>query len=158
MSQKKINWIEIDENGYSRNIYFEAVEPPAAGMFIEIDGDPFQYLNKQYVDGEWHDVPQEEEEYVPSQLDMIEETQLIMMEAMADQYEQSLERELTNMEVQATILPVSSRAMAPMVSWPCTWAAFHTSRAWSVISSSMGVSGMPIFRANSSAPVPTRML
>lgn len=32
-----------------------------------------------------------------------QDTQLIMMEAMADQYEESLERELNNMEVQATI-------------------------------------------------------
>ena len=39
----------------------------------------------------------------PTQLDNIEEGQLIIMEAMADQYEQSVETELTNMEVMATI-------------------------------------------------------
>lgn len=39
----------------------------------------------------------------PTQLDTIEENQLIIMEAMADQYEQSVETELTNMEVMATI-------------------------------------------------------
>lgn len=39
----------------------------------------------------------------PTQLDNIEATQLTIMTAMAEQYEESLERELTNMEVQATI-------------------------------------------------------
>ena len=33
----------------------------------------------------------------------VEEAQLMMMEAMADQYEQGLEQDLINMEVQATI-------------------------------------------------------
>ena len=39
----------------------------------------------------------------PTQLDNIEATQLTIMIAMAEQYEESLERELVNMEVQATI-------------------------------------------------------
>ena len=49
--------------------------------------------------------PIEPEEPVrtPTQLDNIEATQLTIMTAMAEQYEESLERELTNMEVQATI-------------------------------------------------------
>ena len=47
--------------------------------------------------------PSDPEEPTPTQLDTITETQLIIMEAMAEQYEESLERELTNMEVQATI-------------------------------------------------------
>lgn len=45
----------------------------------------------------------QEPEQQPTQLDNIEESQLIVMEAMADQYEQSVETELTNMEVMATI-------------------------------------------------------
>lgn len=45
----------------------------------------------------------EPEEPKPTQLDTITETQLIIMEAMAEQYEESLERDITNMEVQATI-------------------------------------------------------
>lgn len=36
-------------------------------------------------------------------LDEISNTQLTIMEAMADQYEQNLQNQLTNMEVQATI-------------------------------------------------------
>lgn len=39
----------------------------------------------------------------PTQLDRIEESQLTIMEAMADQYEQSLSNRLDDMEVQATI-------------------------------------------------------
>lgn len=48
-------------------------------------------------------IPPTPEQPEPSQLDTIEETQLIIMEAMADQYEQAEEDRLTNMEVQATI-------------------------------------------------------
>ena len=39
----------------------------------------------------------------PTQLDRIEESQLTIMEAMADQYEQSLANRLDDQEVQATI-------------------------------------------------------
>ena len=46
-------------------------------------------------------------EKVPTDAELMmaatQETQLIMMEAMADQYEEGLERDLNNMEVQATI-------------------------------------------------------
>lgn len=38
----------------------------------------------------------------PTQLDNIEKTQLMMMEAMADQYEQRLETDLMMMDAQAT--------------------------------------------------------
>lgn len=38
----------------------------------------------------------------PTQLDNIEETQLMIMEAMADQYEQRLETDLMMMDAQAT--------------------------------------------------------
>lgn len=38
-----------------------------------------------------------------TQLDKIEKNQLMLMEAIADQYEQGLEQDLINMEVQATI-------------------------------------------------------
>lgn len=39
----------------------------------------------------------------PTQLDRIEEQQLILMEAQAEQYEQGLENRLNDMEVQATM-------------------------------------------------------
>lgn len=38
----------------------------------------------------------------PTQLDSIEQTQLLIMEAMADQYEQRLETDLMMMDAQAT--------------------------------------------------------
>lgn len=40
---------------------------------------------------------------IPTQSDRIEESQLVIMEAIADQYEQGLENRLNDMEVQATI-------------------------------------------------------
>lgn len=40
---------------------------------------------------------------VPTQADRIEESQLVIMEAIADQYEQSLANRLDDQEVQATI-------------------------------------------------------
>ncbi len=39
----------------------------------------------------------------PTQLDIIQEQQLIIMTAQADQYEQNLENRLNDMEVQATL-------------------------------------------------------
>lgn len=54
------------------------------------------YFEENIIENEGIIVP-------PTQLDNIQETQLTIMTAMAEQYEESLERELTNMEVQATI-------------------------------------------------------
>lgn len=70
--------------------------------------DPIDYTNHRwnYDTEQWEEYTPEPEpapEPKPTQLDNIEESQLIIMEAMADQYEQSVETELTNMEVMATI-------------------------------------------------------
>lgn len=46
--------------------------------------------------------PPEPEPPQPTQLDNIEQTQLMIMEAMADQYEQRLETDLMMMDAQAT--------------------------------------------------------
>lgn len=46
--------------------------------------------------------PPEPEPPQPTQLDNIETTQLLIMEAMADQYEQRLETDLMMMDAQAT--------------------------------------------------------
>lgn len=46
--------------------------------------------------------PKEPEPAQPTQLDNIEQTQLMMMEAMADKYEQRLETDLMMMDAQAT--------------------------------------------------------
>lgn len=65
-------------------------------------------IGKKYNKGAWKVVPQPEPQ--PSQLDRIEESSttvnnnsLILMEAMAEQYEQGLTNRLNDMEVQATI-------------------------------------------------------
>lgn len=67
--------------------------------------EDFDLTNKKYVNGEWVEYipePEPEQEYQPTDAE-IAQTQLTMMEAMADQYEQNLQSQLTNMEVQATI-------------------------------------------------------
>ena len=46
------------------------------------------------------DVPKEPE---PTQLDKLEENQLALMEAVADQYEEQIENRINDMEVQASI-------------------------------------------------------
>lgn len=67
--------------------------------------DTYDVLGKIWDGEKWNDPPAPEPEPIPkpTQLDNIESTQLVIMEAMADQYEESLEKELNNMEVQATI-------------------------------------------------------
>lgn len=70
--------------------------------FIQID-EGFDLTNKKYVNGQWVDYEPEPIVPEPTQLDRIEEQQLIIMEAQAEQYEQNLENRLNDMEVQATI-------------------------------------------------------
>lgn len=48
-------------------------------------------------------IPPETPTPEPTQLDKIQSAQLTIMAAMADQYEESLEKDLRNMDVQATI-------------------------------------------------------
>ena len=74
----------------------------------EVDMDWFfdAESNTFRIDGEvsYPEPPEElEPAPEPNQLDNIERVQLTMMEAMADQYEESQERELTNMDVLATM-------------------------------------------------------
>ena len=67
--------------------------------------DDFDLTNKKYENGKWVEyIPEQktEPELQPTNAE-IAQTQLTMMEAMADQYEQNLQNQLTNMEVQATI-------------------------------------------------------
>lgn len=67
-------------------------------------------VSDYYLDGKLYEVVngefEVEKEVMPQPQPTNEEiaqTQLTMMEAMADQYEQNLQNQLTNMEVQATI-------------------------------------------------------
>lgn len=64
----------------------------------------FDITNKKYVNGEWIEYePEPLPTPEPTQLDIIQEQQLIIMTAQADQYEQNLENRLNDMEVQATL-------------------------------------------------------
>lgn len=63
--------------------------------------------NQEYIANKMHEIAlermNEKIENNTKQVSVLNETQLIMMEAMADQYEQQLEQELISMESQATI-------------------------------------------------------
>lgn len=98
----EFRYAQIDDNGYvvcDSRLSGEVI----ADNMIAI-ADDFDLTNKKYVNGEWIDYIPEviEPEYQPTNAE-IAQTQLTMMEAMADQYEQNLQNQLTNMEVQATI-------------------------------------------------------
>ena len=69
-------------------------------ILVDVDFDP---TNKKWNGSGWETYePPEPQEPEPTQLDSIEQTQLMMMEAMADQYEQRLETDLMMMDAQAT--------------------------------------------------------
>lgn len=66
--------------------------------------DDFDLTNKKYVNGEWVEYePEPAPEPEPTQLDKLEENQLALMEAVAEQYEEQLENRINDMEVQASI-------------------------------------------------------
>lgn len=60
-------------------------------------------IGKKYNDGVWEEVEQPEIKPEPTQLDKLEENQLALMEAVADQYEEQLQNRINDMEVQASI-------------------------------------------------------
>lgn len=66
---------------------------------IAIECDDTVQIGDIYVDGKIIGTALVE----PTQVDRIEENQLILMEAMATQYEESLENRLNDQEVQAII-------------------------------------------------------
>lgn len=71
---------------------------------IKLDSYDLSVLGKKYNNGIWEEVPKSEvEEPVYVTNEQLSETQLTIMEAMAEQYEQNLDNRLNDMEVQATI-------------------------------------------------------
>lgn len=75
------------------------------GDFSFFDGEEKDgYIKVHKWDGEKPviEYKQELNSYKTTQLDNIEKTQLMIMEAMADQYEQRLETDLMMMDAQAT--------------------------------------------------------
>lgn len=98
-------YAQIDEYGYVVSDSQLSGEVIADNM-ISISED-FDITNKKYINGKWVEYipepePEPEPEYKPTNAE-IAQMQITMMEAMADQYEQNLQNQLTNMEVQATI-------------------------------------------------------
>lgn len=75
----------------------------AAENMIELASYDTGILGKKYVDGEWIDVEQPTPQTEPTQLDKIQENQLTLMEAVAEQYEENLTNRINDMEVQASI-------------------------------------------------------
>ena len=68
--------------------------------------DDIKVLGKIWDGNQWLEPPEPEPEPEtpqPTQLDKIQTAQLTIMAAMADQYEESLEKDLRNVDVQATI-------------------------------------------------------
>lgn len=72
---------------------------------ITNDFTEYEYNGKVYsvADGMFEIEPEPVPDPQPTQSDRIEENQLILMEAMAEQYEESLENRLNDQEVQAII-------------------------------------------------------
>ena len=75
----------------------------AAENMIELASYDTSILGKKYVDGKWEDVEQPTPQTEPTQLDKLEENQLALMEAVADQYEEHLQNRINDLEVQASI-------------------------------------------------------
>ena len=101
-----VQWLLIDEGAGDRynlcqSHYFDRLYTEDGIPRYKWDGEKAVLRSDTEIaaDKAAMDAAQEQ----PTQLDNIEQTQIIMMEAMADQYEESQERDLTSMEVQATI-------------------------------------------------------
>lgn len=69
---------------------------------IKLNTYDLSILGRKYNNGVWEEVPQPEPKPEPT-INTLAETQLTIMEAIADQYEQNLDNRLNDMEVQATI-------------------------------------------------------
>ena len=87
---------ETVERYYKRNVWTKSQVSEAVGVWITED-EFYDIVGEKYVAPE--KIPTDTEQMVSETKKM----QLIMMEAMADQYEESLEKDLRNMDIQATI-------------------------------------------------------
>jgi hypothetical protein len=70
----------------SDSFLFENV---SAENMIAVD-ENFEIGNKRYVNGRWEEYEPDISEEEPTQLDIIMENQIIIMEALAAQYEENL--------------------------------------------------------------------
>lgn len=87
---------EVVERHYKRNTWSKSQVADAVGVWITED-EYFDIVGEKYVAPE--KVPTDSEQM----LSEAKEMQMIMMEAMADQYEERQEKDLNTMEVLATI-------------------------------------------------------
>ena len=87
---------EVVERHYKRNTWPKSQVADAVGVWITED-EYFDIVGEKYVAPE--KVPTDSEQM----LSEAKEMQMIMMEAMADQYEERQEKDLNTMEVLATI-------------------------------------------------------
>lgn len=87
---------EVVERHYKRNTWSKSQVANAVGVWITED-EYFDIVGEKYVAPE--KVPTDSEQM----LSEAKEMQMIMMEAMADQYEERQEKDLNTMEVLATI-------------------------------------------------------
>ena len=91
---------QINEDGFCFAVGMFPEDYTLRADQIDVTDNPL-VTGMYYRDRAWHAAEQPAPE--PTQLDNIERVQLTMMEAMADQYEESQDRELTNMDVLATM-------------------------------------------------------
>ena len=91
---------QINEDGFCFAVGTFTEDYTLRADQIDVTDNPL-VTGMYYRDGTWHAAEQPAPE--PNQLDNIERVQLTMMEAMADQYEESQGRELANMDVLATM-------------------------------------------------------
>lgn len=96
-------YAEINETG--KCFHVTECELPLSNHIIVTEDT--NVLGKIWDGSQWMESPVPEHEPTtepqPTQLDEIQTAQLTIMSAMADQYEESLEKDLRNMDVQATI-------------------------------------------------------
>lgn len=103
------HYAQIDENGYIVGISHLSGEVIRENM-ISIDGD-FDPTNKKWNGESWEsytppELPEPEptmEEQILSGVNNTNESQLILMDALAYQYETNMKNDLNNKEVLATI-------------------------------------------------------
>ena len=110
MAEIKLYALIDDDNYCSQIIRTEQTElANSIDYYILLDDNAVErdYIGRKYdvENKSWtneYALPSEPEPQ-PTQLDRVEENELIIMEALAEQYEEGVEKDLMNMEVQATI-------------------------------------------------------
>lgn len=88
----------------SENAYVNFITCNPSETWIEVDDEEVDtFIEGRKTNTSDNYEPEPIPDPQPTQADRIEENQLILMEAMATQYEESLENRLNDQEVQATI-------------------------------------------------------